>query len=97
MVFVLDGSNSLSGERNAMNDLAILEKELELFKKDYSSKRRIIAVNKSDVDKEVFEMNFEEVKYKRTCDLIIPISARTGWNLSELVNSIRKIMEETSK
>jgi len=90
LVYVLD--MACADGRTPWDDFHSLEKELELYMKGLSSRTRLIAANKMDVP-EAAE-NLELLKSDIDPNIrVIPISAKDGANLDDLIQSIRNALE----
>lgn len=85
---------------NSINNYKIIRKELESYKSKYhelTEKREIVVINKMDIT-EVRE-NFEALKagFEALNLKVFGISAFTGEGVSELLDEVYKIVEETPK
>lgn len=87
LLFVIDASNS-----EPWNDYYMLVKEMSKFSPELLTRQRIIAANKVDLPET--EKNVELMRQEIKDVQIIPISAKTGKNLSELLKVLRKIYDE---
>jgi GTP-binding protein len=82
LLFVLDASIP-----EPWNDYFMLMREIEKFSKELVTRKQIIAANKIDI--EGAAENVELLREKLGGILVIPISARTGENVAELLRVIR--------
>lgn len=74
------------------NDYFMLINEIQKFSKELVNRKQIIAANKIDLPES--EENIELFKEKLKDIPIIPISAKTGKNITELLQVIRKMYDE---
>ncbi len=93
IIFVLDGCLNPNEQRSPLNDLKSLLKEISLFNKDYADKPFIIALNKSDLNSENFNINYELLKKNFKQD-IIKISGKEGIGLDNLTLKIKQLADQ---
>jgi GTP-binding protein len=94
LLFVLDGSLNPNEPRCPLNDIQSLQNEIKLFNPDIEKKPFIIALNKSDINTENFQINYEILK-KHYKDDIICISAKESKGLEELTKVLKRKADET--
>lgn len=87
LLFVIDASRP-----EPWNDYYMLLNEMSKFSPELLTRQKIIAANKVDLPET--EENVELMKENIKDVQIIPISAKTGKNLSELLQVLRRIYDE---
>lgn len=91
LLFVIDASLP-----EPWNDYFMLINEIKKFSGELVERRKIIAANKIDLEES--DENVEMLRQKVDHDtLVIPISAKTGTNISELLQVIRKMYDEDNE
>ncbi len=93
IIFVLDGSLNPNEERSPLNDINSLLNEITLYNKDYATKPFIIALNKSDMNSENYNINHELLKKNFQQDIIC-ISGKEAIGLDQLTLKIKQIADE---
>lgn len=87
LLFVIDASG-----HEPWNDYLMLINEMQKFSPELITREKVIAANKIDLPGA--EENIEIMREKLKDIPIIPISAKTGKNLDELLKLLRKIYDE---
>ncbi len=93
IIFVLDGSLNPHEERSPLNDLKTLLSEITLYNKEYAAKPFIIALNKSDMNSENYNINHELLKKNYTQEILC-ISGKEGTGLPEFTAKIKQIADK---
>ncbi len=89
---------SMNEGRNPVTDLQTVNRELAEYNAELSARPQIIAANKSDcINEDLFDRkSFEQYVQKQGWTLIY-ISAVTGMNIPQLVNTVEKALKELPK
>jgi GTP-binding protein len=75
------------------NDYFMLINEIKKFSKELVNRKQIVAANKIDLEGSIENVRLLKERLDDSIP-VIPISARTGKNISELLNVIRQIYDE---
>jgi GTP-binding protein len=74
--------------RDPLDDFRTLQNELELYKKGFSKRKFVIVANKMDLPESA--ENLKKLKAKLRGKKIIPLSASTDGDFSELLKVLRE-------
>lgn len=101
LLFLLDGSLDPYEKRSPLNDLMSLFSEIELYNKNFVDKPFLVALNKSDSEKESdnFKTNLEMLRKSEILRgrEVVPISGKDALGLEELTIKIREIAGDIAK
>ncbi len=93
IVHVIDAASTEG--RDPIADIKAINKELELYNKDFLKRPQIIAANKIDAIYEDTNDVIEKIKAEFEPDIkVFPISAVSGKGVKELLFYIRKVLDE---
>ncbi len=92
LVHVVDASGSEG--RDPVEDVYAINKELESYDKELSSRPMIIAANKTDIIQEGDALSRLKAEFEPKGIKVIPISAATRKGVDELISEVRAMLSE---
>lgn len=94
LIHVIDGSGM---EADPLEQYHVLEKELQKYKEELMSRKRIILLNKIDTFSSEQELDTLLERFQKEEINPFPISALTGQGLDELKNMLESVLDEMNE